>query len=72
MTLSDYRKYGKVTPTRFNNDGVALYITKTGDVWRVLVDQDGVCAASGDHAKSKFEAFTCVLPVVAKNWGFAV
>lgn len=71
-TLSDFRLYGKVTPTRFNDGDVSLYVTKTGDVWRVLVDQDGRCAPSGEHAKTKFECFTCVLPEVAKQWGVKV
>ena len=72
MTLNDFRKYGKVTPTRFNDAeyGVALYVTKTGNTWRVLADQDGICSATGEQAATKFEAFTCVLPVVAKQWGF--
>ena len=71
MKLEDFRQHGKVTPTRFNDGGVALYVTKTGPVWRVIVDQDGVCAATGEHAATKFEAFTCVLPEVARRWGFA-
>lgn len=72
MTLADFRKHGKVTATLFDNGDVSLHVTKTGDVWRVLADQDGICSATGDQAKSKFECFTCVLPEVAKNWGFTV
>lgn len=72
MKLSDFRAHGKVTATRFNDGDVALYITKTGDVWRVLADQDGQCAATGAQAKSKFECFASVLPQVAENWGFTV
>jgi hypothetical protein len=70
MKLEDFRRHGKVTPTRYNDGGVALYIHKTGPVWRVLVDHDGDCCASGDHAATKEEAFLCVLPNVARNWGF--
>ena len=69
MNLADFRKYGKVTPTRFNDGDVALHITKTGDVWRVLVNQDGVCSATGEHAKTKMECYS-ILPQVARNWGF--
>ena len=72
MTLSDFRQYGKVGATRFNDGEVALYITKTGPVWRVLANQDGVCCAVGGHAATKFEAMVAILPQVAKNHGFQI
>ena len=72
MKLADYRQYAPVTATRFNDGEVALYVHRTGPVWRVLVDQDGVCSASGAQAATKMEALCCVLPEVARNWGFTV
>ena len=70
MKLSDFRKHGKVHATRFNSDGVALYITKCGPKGRVLVDQDGRCAETGEAAATKDECFLCILPQVATSWGF--
>lgn len=69
--LADYRKFGKVSATRYNDGDVAIYAQKFGhNDWRLLVDQDGICAPSGERAATKFELFTCILPTVAKNWGF--
>lgn len=72
MTLSDFRERSTVSKTRFNDGDVALYVTKTGNVWRVLVDQDGRCAETGAQAATKFECFVSVLPQVAASWGFTV
>lgn len=68
MTVSDYRKYAPVTPTRFANDDVKIYISKQG-VWRFIVEQDGIASTVGEQFKTKFEAFVA-LPEYAKQWGF--
>ena len=70
LTLHMWKSWGRVTPTRFDDGEVSLHVTKVGDDWRVLANQDGACDVTGGHAKTKFECFTCVLPTVAKNWGF--
>ena len=68
--LDYYRQFAPVTPTRFNDGNVALYLHKSApNCWRVLVDQDGRCEPSGEHAATKAECYS-ILPQVARNWGF--
>lgn len=69
MTTRD--TFNALTPTRFADGDVKIYITKIcPGVWQCVVEQDGSYAQTGEQTKTKMECYS-VLPSVAKQWGFA-
>lgn len=61
-----------LTPTRFADGDVKIYITKIcAGTWQCVVEQNGNFSQTGAQTKTKMECFS-VLPEVAKQWGFDV
>lgn len=59
LTIADYRKFGTVTPTRFQFPTSKLYICHVApSMWRFVVDEEGMAAAVGPQFKTKLEAFS--------------
>jgi len=72
MKSADFRGIVKLTETRFNENGVKIYIGQIAPrLYQCVVEQDGEMAQTGEQTKSKMEAYS-VLPRVAAQWGFTV